>query len=68
MVVVDNAAGAIGRTLEIEVDRMHQTVAGKMVFAHALNPVELPQKKNNHSANHSPVNIRDRMSRHPRHS
>ncbi len=35
MIVVDGAARAVGSTLEVSVDRMHQTVAGKMVFAHA---------------------------------
>lgn len=34
MIVVDGAGRAIGSTLEVTVDRMHQTVAGKMVFAH----------------------------------
>lgn len=38
MIVVDNAVRAIGNTIPVIVDRMHQTVAGKMVFAHAANP------------------------------
>ena len=67
MVVVDNASGAIGRKLEIEVDRMHQTVAGKMVFAHAVKQQELPKKNTSQSNNRETTNIRDRMSRHPRH-
>jgi len=33
MVVVDNAASSIGKTVSATVERMHQTVAGKMVFA-----------------------------------
>ena len=33
MVVVDGAAKLIGQTVEAEVNRMHQTVAGKMLFA-----------------------------------
>ena len=33
MIVVDNAAKYIGKTVPAEVERMHQTVAGKMVFA-----------------------------------
>ncbi len=33
MVVVDNAAGQIGRTLEVVATRMHQTESGKMIFA-----------------------------------
>jgi uncharacterized protein YacL len=34
MIVVDGAARFIGSTISVGVDRMHQTVAGKMVFAH----------------------------------
>jgi uncharacterized protein YacL len=63
MVVVDNAANAIGQKLEIEVDRMHQTVAGKMVFAHAAKPLELPPKKVGQSSDRGAPNIRDRMAR-----
>lgn len=33
MVVVDNAARAIGKIIHVEVTRIHQTVAGKMIFA-----------------------------------
>lgn len=33
MVVVEDASGLIGKTVDVEVERMHQTVAGKMVFA-----------------------------------
>lgn len=33
MVVVDGAARSIGKTVSIEVTRIHQTVAGKMIFA-----------------------------------
>ena len=32
MIVVDNAARHLGRTVPVSVTRMHQTVAGKMVF------------------------------------
>ncbi len=32
MVVVDGAARLVGKTLEVEVTRTHQTVAGKMLF------------------------------------
>lgn len=34
MVVVDAAAKLQGKLVEVTVERMHQTVAGKMVFAH----------------------------------
>lgn len=41
MIVVDGAARAIGTIIPVSVDRMHQTVAGKMVFAHAANASQL---------------------------
>lgn len=34
MIVVEGAAKAVGATVSVEVGRVHQTVAGKMVFAH----------------------------------
>jgi uncharacterized protein YacL len=34
MIVVDGAANVIGSTVAVMVDRMHQTVSGKMVFGH----------------------------------
>ncbi|HEX8762287.1 MAG TPA: TRAM domain-containing protein [Candidatus Saccharimonadales bacterium] len=36
MIVVDNAAHHIGRAVPVTVTRMHQTVAGKMVFGQVL--------------------------------
>lgn len=36
MIVVDGAAKHVGNVVEVTTDRMHQTVAGKMVFAHML--------------------------------
>jgi uncharacterized protein YacL len=33
MIVVDDAANQIGRIVEVEVTRVHQTMAGKMLFA-----------------------------------
>lgn len=35
MIVVENGAGIVGRTVPVTVTRMHQTVAGKMVFGRA---------------------------------
>lgn len=40
MIVVDGAARYIGRLITVHVDRMHQTVAGKMAFAHAVNKAD----------------------------
>lgn len=39
MVVIDGAAKQIGKTVEIEVTRVHQTVAGKMIFGEIVSPV-----------------------------
>ncbi|MBW3568960.1 TRAM domain-containing protein [Candidatus Parcubacteria bacterium] len=43
MVVVDNAIKLIGKTVEVQVDRYHQTESGKMLFA-TTNSV--PHQKN----------------------
>lgn len=45
MIVVDGAARAIGNTLTVSVDRMHQTVAGKMVFAHAMHTAQVSKHR-----------------------
>ncbi len=39
MIVIDNAAGDIGKRLDVLVDKIHQTVSGKMVFAHSKHGV-----------------------------
>jgi len=44
MIVVDGAAKHIGGKVEVIVDRMHQTVAGKMVFGHMVKSPEPAQK------------------------
>lgn len=36
MVVVENGASNVGRTVEVEISRMHQTVSGKMLFAEQI--------------------------------
>lgn len=43
MVVVDNATRLIGKTVNVEVTRVHQTVAGKMFFA-SLRQAEKPNQ------------------------
>lgn len=48
MIVVDGAAKHVGNVVEVATDRMHQTVAGKMVFAHMLkdsNDAPSPQQR-----------------------
>lgn len=37
MIVVDKASKHINKTVKVEVDRVHQTEAGKMVFAHLIS-------------------------------
>jgi uncharacterized protein YacL len=50
MVVVDNAARMVDRTVEIEISRTHQTVAGKMLFATLITQ---PPKQSSNSGSHS---------------
>lgn len=45
MIVVDGAAKHVGNVVEVTTDRMHQTVAGKMVFAHMLRSEEPAQQQ-----------------------
>lgn len=47
MIVVDGAAKAVGSKVTVTVDRMHQTVAGKMVFARVKAPVTSTRTKQN---------------------
>lgn len=42
MVVVDNAQRLIGKTIEVEIQRYHQTESGKMIFA---STVSVPHQK-----------------------
>lgn len=44
MIVVDGAARHVGKVMPVTVMRMHQTVAGKMVFGQVREHVEVPQK------------------------
>lgn len=43
MLVVDNAAKFVGKTVAVEVTRVHQTVAGKMLFAEVVQPAREPK-------------------------
>lgn len=45
MVVVDDAQNMIQKVVEVEVTRMHQTMAGKMVFATLVRQAHRPQRK-----------------------
>jgi hypothetical protein len=47
MVVVEQANGQIGNTVNVEVVRSLQTAAGKMMFARKIQHNNAPQQKNN---------------------
>ena len=55
MVVVENGATSMGRVVDVEISRMHQTVAGKMLFAEAVGQQSKPIKAKDTSS------ITDRM-------
>lgn len=48
MVVVDDASGLINKIVEVEVTRIHQTMAGKMIFA------DLTEKPTNQASRRQP--------------
>lgn len=45
MVVVDDASSQINKVVEVEVTRIHQTMAGKMLFANLIKQKPLAAKK-----------------------
>lgn len=55
MVVVDNAARMVDKTVEIEISRTHQTVAGKMLFASLVNQNPQPKQQANPSTGKQPT-------------
>ncbi|HUD08031.1 MAG TPA: TRAM domain-containing protein [Candidatus Saccharimonadales bacterium] len=76
MIVVDGAARYIGQQMIVHVDRMHQTVAGKMAFAHAVSKPDGkplsgvaekgPRTSSNHDTSqnhHSKPSLQNRMRR-----
>jgi uncharacterized protein YacL len=67
MIVVDGAARYIGQQLLVHVDRMHQTVAGKMAFAHTINKTEGKPSPNASDKTPKTTSNRDNSSdRHPK--
>ncbi|HTE58064.1 MAG TPA: TRAM domain-containing protein [Verrucomicrobiae bacterium] len=38
MLVVEDAAAQVGKTVQVEITRMHQTVSGKMLFSELIRP------------------------------
>lgn len=64
MVVVDGAARLIGKTVDLEVTRVHQTVAGKMLFGEIIIPKqETVNPLRQHSPKHPSVATRFRRER-----
>jgi uncharacterized protein YacL len=45
MIVVENGVQYLGKTVDIEIERSFQTVAGKMLFAQVINPSRQPQQR-----------------------
>jgi uncharacterized protein YacL len=45
MIVVENGVQFIGKTVEVEIERSFQTVAGKMLFAQLLDPPHQQSRK-----------------------
>ena len=50
MVVVDGAKNAIGKTIDIQISRSHQTVAGRMLFGNVIKS-QKPKNSNNQQVN-----------------
>ncbi len=64
MVVIDDAAGQINKMVEVEVTRIHQTMAGKMLFANLINkPAANPQRRRAPQPQPADSSIATRMRR-----
>lgn len=67
MIVVDGGAQSVGKSIPVTVSRMHQTVAGKMVFGQpAVKPARAREHATSqtHKAEASPQgNIRERLNK-----
>ena len=62
MIVVDDAANLINKILEVEVTRIHQTMAGKMLFATMIDrPVAAPRRRNTAPERDRNASIASRM-------
>ncbi|HKR81775.1 MAG TPA: TRAM domain-containing protein [Candidatus Saccharimonadales bacterium] len=55
MIVVDGAARFVGKTVAVTVSRMHQTVAGKMVFGQIKQQRQQPSAQAHRQASAKPV-------------
>ena len=62
MVVVDDAASQVNKMVEVEVTRIHQTMAGKMLFANLISkPVVHNPRRRNTQAQVADTSIATRM-------
>lgn len=62
MLVVDNAAKLIGKSIEVEVTRVHQTVAGKMLFGQMITTAPSSQRPTGASDSTAPSGVKQRLS------
>ncbi|HJP96226.1 MAG TPA: TRAM domain-containing protein [Candidatus Saccharimonadales bacterium] len=63
MIVVEGAARLTGKVVDVTVTRMHQTVAGKMVFGQVRDMRDREQSKPAHSASHQAAQKLQQQSR-----
>lgn len=61
MIVIEGASQLIGQTVPVTVTRMHQTVAGKMVFGQAKNAAKTNRQRNSKPGFRKPSIISDRL-------
>lgn len=63
MVVVDNAAKHIGESLEVEFTKLHETSAGKMIFARIISSRATSESKSSRLVPQTQQNPKRRISR-----
>lgn len=61
LLVIDHASRYIGKTVKVSITRMHQTVAGKMIFADIVSP-KTPSKVNSRVTETLSQNLRKRST------
>lgn len=66
MIVVDDAASQINRIVEVEVTRIHQTMAGKMLFAALLSKPSQPPQRHRKPAPAAPTQALASRMRNPK--
>lgn len=67
MIVIEGGARYVGREVPISVTRMHQTVAGKMVFGEIKEPRQAPSIPAAHQASPAKSKLRARLGTQQRH-